>query len=782
MLGELLSEYVATIGFDVLKDRITDKMDRHKLGLLIEQYLDRKQVENYNCTLAEEIDFEGFCNYARSDMIEDIKKCVFSAGEKQKQLKADIANRANYFARAKSKISEHRVEKLTSDIIDILINFYRNFKNDNGMLLLVWEIECKLDNMLKDVGSSIEKVQEGLAETICAEHTDTRAAISEIKKGFADSLSGYASYEREGLRRQLESIIDAKRKSVLDYSIFPWLRGSPRYSKVFPKLFIEPTFKGENGTISFSEVIKNVDCHAAILGEAGAGKSTLLRYLFAFSLVDSKRSIYITASEAREENGFLDKLFILASITYAEPYLVYVDGIDEEFANDYAGFSKFVLRLQNFPNVQFWLGCRLDYYEQHYNENLAFIRHEFTIEPWTPSQADDFIERYANIRGKTDLQDQVNKLICTQELIQHFKSNPFQLSLIVFLAEHNEKDPITGAYDLYERFVFRWIRREKERGTSDADEKVIIETLTLAAIRIYCGEEYILDDIAAKNSAVRNLLNVREKENLSYNQYATAFYHRSLAAFLLAHRLVESFLNDDSSQICKLFGSKLKDDVTNFVGNKFSVLSQSEKHTVKQTLIRLYKNTADSEISIKEQIIYYITRLGIDVSEFLIELVEKKPEHPIMRLTIAYGCVLSDNPVLRKFALDYAESISRDSLDAVTNRAWTVIYFGDVDDRDPYQYTDNEKRPWQNARRARIKRFTKKNPRLKDYRFRLFDIPLFHSFLKDRGWNEISLEEYNILNDVDFPEDKFTQEERRFLLKEKKKLLEEYKKKLEKCN
>ena len=182
---------------------------------------------------------------------------------------------------------------------------------------------------------------------------------------------------------------------------------------------------------------------------------------------------------------------------------------------------------------------------------------------------------------------------------------------------------------------------------------------------------------------------------------------------------------------------------------------------------------------IKEQVIYYITRLGIDVSDFLLELVKQKPHDPIMRLTIAYGCVLSDHPLLRRFALDYARSIAEDTIDARTNRGWTVIYFGDVEDQDPYQYKDDEKGPWKKAREARIKRFVKKSPRLKDYRFRLFDIPLFYSFLKDRGWNDISRDEYKILSEVDLPQDIFMEEEISFLTNEKERLLFEYKRRLE---
>ena len=74
----------------------------------------------------------------------------------------------------------------------------------------------------------------------------------------------------------------------------------------------------------------------------------------------------------------------------------------------------------------------------------------------------------------------------------------------------------------------------------------------------------------------------------------------------------------------------------------------------------------------------------------------------------------------------------------------------------------------------------KKNPRLKDYRFRLFDIPLFHSFLKDRNWKDISFEEYDILDNVNFPESIFNPGEIQFLNEEKAKLLNEYRNQLEK--
>lgn len=761
MPARFLAEYVATIGMDVFREKIKDGMDRRRLKALVERYLDRKYEQNYVCTMEEEIDFEGLCDYARQEMIADIEKCIFSAGKEQKCLKNDILNRAVAYARPMTQRGERRVQEITSDIIDILRGFYRDFKTDDGMLLLTGEIELKLDDML----DTLELLIKGSGDDVA----------SVIKREFAD----LRTHEKRERLRQIELMIDSKREAIANHSIFPWFRGSWRYSEVFPRLFIPPRFKVGSKTIGSRELSGYLDDHAVVLGEAGAGKSTFLRYLFIQKEIDIGKCVYMTANEAKREDGLFNKLSDHVSKDSEDTYLVLIDGIDEAFAYDYAGLSRFIERLQSIPNVHFWIGCRSDYYERHYNEFFSFIRIELTIEPWEMWQSDAFIDRYAEIVKRPDLKDAVDELIGTHSSIKQFKTNPFQLSLLVFLAEHGSRSPIIGLYDLYERFMFCWIEREKRRGTSNEDEKTIIRTLINSAIQIYCGKEYVLDDRAAEDSAIRDLLQIQEKGDLTYVRYASAFHHRSLAAFLIAHSLIESFLNNDTAQICYLFSCKLKDDVTNFIGDRFTTLDLQEKDKVKRTLVGLYKDTKGPEVPIKEQVIYYITRLGIDVSDFLLELVKQKPHDPIMRLTIAYGCVLSDHPLLRRFALDYARSIAEDTIDARTNRGWTVIYFGDVEDQDPYQYKDDEKGPWKKAREARIKRFVKKSPRLKDYRFRLFDIPLFYSFLKDRGWNDISRDEYKILSEVDLPQDIFMEEEISFLTNEKERLLFEYKRRLE---
>lgn len=762
----MLIEYIAELVFDVLKDKFDSTIDSVMLKERIKQFIKHKQEENEFSSLETEIDFEGFTDYLKGGMVADIKKYISSPEVHRERIKKDILNKVCRCCDASSKSQVDRVKTMALNVIDIIYTFYRENVDFNS-LLLAGETQEYVSIKKEEIVETIKHTASYIEKDNKKEHEETRKVLSDV-------LNNLESRENKIARSYIDSYIKNKREKVLDEAIFPWYKDSLRYREVFPKLFINPELVKQQSTISFDELLDYKQKNIAILGEAGAGKSTLLRYLFAFSFGDMHNCIYIKAKEANMEKSILDAIIQRAQTFENEQFLVFIDGIDEEFAYDYNALTNLMTKLGASVNISFWLGCRKDYYMRNYSEYFSQFKNDFTIKPWTPKQAESFIFNYSEIQKDVNLKSKVDTLIGDSENNQQLKYNPFLLSLLVFLAQNNESEPILGIYNLYERFIQKWNDHEVKRGTSINDRIKIIERLNLIAKKIYQGEVHILDKFDDENSAVRNLLIINDFNDIIDSRYASAFHHRSLAAFLLAHNLVEAFLNNDSSEVTNMLKYKLKDDVTNFIGDKFSNLSEKDKVKIKDNLISLYKKTADSDLSIKEQIIYYITRLGIDVSDFLSEIINTDIDHPIMRLTAAYGCVLSEKPCIRAFALEYAKSISNNTIDAVTNRAWTVIYFGDVNDKDPYTYMDDEKRPWRNARKARIKRFTKEKPRLKDYRFRLFDIPLFRSFLINRNWNDLSKEEFEILEKLQFPIDIFNEEERIFLETEKMKLLNDY--------
>lgn len=572
----------------------------------------------------------------------------------------------------------------------------------------------------------------------------------------------------------LNAYIKKQKEIVKNQVIFPWFCDSPKYKEVFPKLFVDPELKGRMKHYTFTELLCSGDKQFVILGEAGAGKSTLLRFVFAFDKLEDVTSIYITANEIKSNNN---KIFDILTNAIEQNnskkrFVLFIDGIDEAYYNDFFAYQEFIIKLKQYIKCRFWIACRTDYHHRFQSENTIFEDEVITIQPWEKGQWDYFIQQYSEIVNCPELSLRIDNLINKEEETIKFKKNPFYLALLAFLAENKEEGHIHGIYDLYEKFVQRWLEREQKRGTCKNSKYEIICTLEKIAEQIYIGKVVYIDSICANNTAIKDLLKI-EYEDMLLDAYATEFYHRSLSAFFIARSIIQAMLG--KKELCKLgelLNLDLKDDVTNFVNDKCNNLNENEKNIVKENLIQLYDIVGDS-ISIKEQIIYFITRLDIEVSDFLIQIINTNPKHPIMRMTLAYGCVLSNSNEVREYALNYAKSIAKESIDAITNRAWTVIYFGDVI-RNPYTYQDNEKCSWKNARNARIKRFIKSSPRLKDYRFRLFDIPLFHSFLKDRNWNDVSQEEFEILSKIDIPSSVFNKKEQEFLIEQKELLLKEY--------
>lgn len=732
----------------VFKESIKSKYNENKLKEFATNYISRKKSLNGLYSLNEEYDYEGLNNYIKGNLIKDINAYIIAEGKDRATLKAQIVNNAVNYALAKHNPAIKMIQNYITYIIDICYEYYRNQINP-GIRLITGEIE-----------ECIEVSKESIIQTIRNE-TKVQTASQEC------NVKDYINNQRDLVTNQL---------------IFPWFRNSKKYCEVFPELFVYPFFE-ENNTndIKLADVLDVLDNNTMITGIAGIGKSTLLRYLFAYKeslktinkTFCSKESIYITAKQINGNIEIIKKLNDCYCIN--NKILVFIDGLDECFYNNYTQLESFFNQLKNFPNCIFCFACRDDYYYHNFSEDLIITRHVFSIKPWDNPQSDMFITKYATITNNPSLEKKVTDLTQLVKNLDTIKSNPFQLAILLYIAENDINNPITGIYDLYEKFMQVWIKKERLRGTSTDNPNRIVHSLRCAAKAIYEDEQWALDDVATNNTAVKNLL-IYTNQGLISRPVASDFYHRNLATFLLAENVVDVFNTYQIEEAQELLSHKLKDDVTNFVLDKFSTMTNAELVQIKCNLEKIYNQTpiTDSTLSIREQIIYFITRLGVDVSSFLIEIINNNPDNRIIRLTLAYGCVLSNNEEVRRFALKYAESIANGTEDALANRGWTVVYFGDVKGKDPYTYLDDEKADWKRAREARIKRFTKTNPRLKDVRFWLFDIPLFRSFLEDRDWNGISSNELQIIKSLSITKEFFNDREIEFLLKEKEKLIISY--------
>lgn len=652
--------------------------------------------------------------------------------------------------------------------------FYINLKDhpELNQLMIYGELK-NIDNIIKDV--------EVINKRVC--YIEKTISNSEQKK----------KEEFEKRKQTLLSYADAQVNDIKNKVIFPWFYESKPLRDVFPDLYVIPKLLNKQTKEFVSDLSSYVDKNLMILGDAGSGKSTLLNYWFAFEkkdVLDGTICLYFSADRTIKEGSDFNDIFDFALIDREQHYLFIIDGVDETFLPNSQDYQDVILKLKTATNCNYWLGCRQDFYIKQNVSNTKISYYDLAIQEWGPDQVNHFIEEYSKVTENPDLWKRIENIkgkSRNPDGIEAMKKNPFQLSVLVFLAEQMDDFEINCTFDLYDQFIGLWVKKEIDRKTSPSNKDIIYDTLYDAAESTYYNHEYILEDIAEENTAVNGLLKITKITRGNGNRVADSLYHRSLAAFLIAKRTYQAIYENNTQRFIEATKARSRDDISNFWVEKYASIEDAETYRLIDNLIRIYNDLSriDDCDGAKQQIIYHITRLKIEATDFIIDVINENPRDLHMRLSLAYGCVLSKNKTIRKYALDYARSIAKDPNgdDAVTNRGWTVVYFNDVDiDKkriDVLKYKDTDKGSWENSRKARIKRFTRKDPRYKDLRFWILDIPLFHSYLIDRNWNDLSDKEYRTLEGLKFSKDIFDDDEIEFMTSERDKMLVTYKCRLE---
>ena len=131
---------IADIALDAVRERFQNTRAERQARAKLMAYLARQQHYNLNCSSAEEIDFQGLAEYIRYDLTNDVEKRIFGTRKEREVARQTIADKAAYYAQAKTGLSEKRARHLAVTAVDILRNFYRN-NTDKDLLLVANEIE-----------------------------------------------------------------------------------------------------------------------------------------------------------------------------------------------------------------------------------------------------------------------------------------------------------------------------------------------------------------------------------------------------------------------------------------------------------------------------------------------------------------------------------------------------------------------------------------------------------------------------------------------------------------
>lgn len=154
----MLREYIAEMGLDVIKDRVTNRFEQEVLRNRLLEFVEKQSKYNFNCSRAEEIDFEGLSKYICNYLIEDVRIRLFGNKGERSEARKSIISKAVIYSQAKTNLSKSRAIDLTSTALEILRKFYRK-KVNRDLKFIATEIEDTVsDEMMTQHSAQTELI------------------------------------------------------------------------------------------------------------------------------------------------------------------------------------------------------------------------------------------------------------------------------------------------------------------------------------------------------------------------------------------------------------------------------------------------------------------------------------------------------------------------------------------------------------------------------------------------------------------------------------------------
>ena len=544
------------------------------------------------------------------------------------------------------------------------------------------------------------------------------------------------------------------KESILNFSLTPWDRSyGVSYESVFTDNFFIDSFvklgsKKARATITFSSAYKeNKRC--IILGEAGSGKSFLMKKHCVEELQNGKHALYLCPEDWNNNNDLSNYVRSVLSKRILPPddLLIIIDGIDEIFATNHDKLKELIRETYS-VRCRIWLGCRTNYYDNAIcMEAIPYKR--IYVQAWDKNQSIKYVRDYAALIGKDFVVDKYLELQKVNTGIDSFSKNPLRLSMLLYIIENytGNNEFIYNEYALYKCFFELWTNNEIKR-LKEIDLKNAFCQWQYVARRLYLGTD---NSIKVSNNRVITSIFKSHPGDECFS-YVSDFWHRSFMEYLLAKEAIEA-MSLSPEAIIESLKFNNRSDVDYYIKQAFAITSQYQKNIISKNLIAAY-SCVENVLSDKQeifyvqnQVVYYLTRMNAtndDIPKF-IRTIYYNPIHPILEQGIAYGAA---NIGLMDIALDFANKMKEpDSVQNRTNRAWTLIFYGDQPDEDPLSYEDTHLCSWKRSKEARLRRL--KGNESKHHAFRMFDLCILHGFYESRKWKDLVESDFEIINETE---------------------------------
>lgn len=518
-----------------------------------------------------------------------------------------------------------------------------------------------------------------------------------------------------------------------------------------------------------------------IKAPTGYGKSTALKKLYLdLNGIDGYSFYYVQASffKAKKPLKLYEDIKNALVSQRRIDGLFLIDGFEEAFTDDPVGATKALMTIVQ-SQQRVWIACRPEFFDRINSTIRKSFDDVAVIDPWTATEFENLIRRYENKDGYHIVADRVRTL--ASNFASGDRSNiiycPLYATMLFFIAkeEHNVplESPIYDEYLLLDKFIDLWFRREL-KGTSNKEEHLY--NLRQIIMSIYKGVDCTTDD-----SVIRAFLFIPGSTIIR------GFYHKELLVYFIVDAMLQAALNTPE-KIIYWFSQTFYYDITNMLKLALRHLNNRDRLVIYNNLFSIYracyeesdatelilkevnaKHVRISMLKLKDELLYCIMRLGVDLKDFLL-FASNHIDHPIIELGLAYGMAnLAQHPL----TLQFARKLHPGTVEDYIQRGWALCYHGDCNE-DGYTYEDDSKINWVKVRNVKLARVKRNDPIA--YRYRLLDIPLLYCFFYSRKFKDcINYTDFYTIQNCDIAYDGYSPDEAQFLIEQKNQLVEKYK-------
>ena len=634
--------------------------------------------------------------------------------------------------------------------------------------------------------------------------------------------------ERRENYNQYKQVMHRQRNQILREPIYIWEHaGYENREKLYKKCYIKNIPTKLLGHDNRKHIILRKNKGIAILGKAGVGKSTFLRSLFLkqttglnlfANRILNRRFYFYKISRFIKESRLMDDL--QNGSRQVRGKFIFLDGLDEIGDADYQKMTQLIKKIyeMNFTVV---LSCRKDIYEMIKRiepEIFSLISYHYEIQEWSKKQSGRYIRKYAKLHSESKIEEKI-KPYQGNEKYADFFTTPLELSLLIFILEKGnagtQQCEIANRYDLYDKFLRIWARREIIRNNEEGDasglkEENVLHLWSTIAFQISKKSDVRGLDMNTQNISqqwskdkrlkkyVGGIIQVEQKDS---GKKIMGFSHLRIMEFLVAYYFFDS-IQKQNKQLVDAILFEYTHSITTFIKEKFKIIDHADLGDIFQSLVTIllnmppyksqgklgqYKKTISGEMRnrinaltenerriIKNQIIYFISRIPndknnlLDVGNKVIEVIYNSEQDEYNRRSAAIGATILGNVEIE---LQYAYELRTSDDCNLRDRSFTMVYYQDVRNKSPFSYIDDCVSNWDNARYYRLERLQSHSE--KDLRLRTFDLVTILNFTKSRRESFVpSEQELNIIRNCDIEVQSYDERKRRLLRETKQELLQ----------